>query len=470
MEDEPMATMERKERRWKVLWLDMDLVISLFNGFRDQKYLHLPVFEKLPKDVRFIDAQYSWERRQLGIRIEHESFEPVQDGERAPSVGYDLQYMGIETINATEVPGLKVRNLKRDDNELQRLHDTVHRLEKENAELRAKIEQEIAGLKAQFEKMGDGKVECVPHTMTFSKSSIKDIVTRTIEAQQRQAMLEREELLKNSAVPLAFNDAGAQLGQYVLTELPEDAPQLVVNQIVRNDKGVYGIVARPVHNREAMLVITHREPVTTPPSFQCSSCKISGDNPALFCAFNGVTTLCLPCNQRMDKSPLQFVEVTEAEKRFRDMLAKEEASKKRWTDDTSGKLVVGVDPAAPEGDRTVKEVFFTCTCGCKINLTLNPDAKACLGCGKAIIEIKPSRFVKLELPSQRRFTETFDVEPTNSRAQASFVCGRCKLRTQGLPADTIHVPGEKFLMLCQPCLEITKTVPLDQRKDLPWLQ
>lgn len=40
--------------------------------------------------------------------------------------------------------------------------------------------------------------------------------------------------------------------------------------------------------------------------------------------------------------------------------------------------------AAYTKEKTGSTKFYECTCGCKINLTINPDAKHCLGCGRVV--------------------------------------------------------------------------------------
>lgn len=99
--------MQKQSRRLKVLWLDLEYVVDVLSGMRQGRYLRFPVFPTLPDDVKYVDAAYSWERNQLGVRLSSETWPEVADGDTMPSV-FEDQW---ETIDVSTVPALATRQI-----------------------------------------------------------------------------------------------------------------------------------------------------------------------------------------------------------------------------------------------------------------------------------------------------------------------------------------------------------------------
>jgi hypothetical protein len=95
-------------RRCYNVWIPPETVMTLLGGWRHHEFLALPWLERatdangnrvdLPPDYRITDATFDWYRRAIGLRIEHESFPEVPDGEHCPPL-----YFREVTIRAVKV-------------------------------------------------------------------------------------------------------------------------------------------------------------------------------------------------------------------------------------------------------------------------------------------------------------------------------------------------------------------------------
>lgn len=128
-----------KDRRWKVMWLDMEFVIDVMSGFNFRGNWRFPEFPKLPDDVKFIDANYSWERRQLGVRIWSSEFPQVPDGEPVPNVIDPI--VAIVTYDAGSDPILARRAA--DVRRIEALTAEVERLRADHKAYQDELDQRI---------------------------------------------------------------------------------------------------------------------------------------------------------------------------------------------------------------------------------------------------------------------------------------------------------------------------------------
>lgn len=78
-----------------IVWIDPQDVVGLFRTLEGPGCVAMPSLQAcrdpltgerftMPPDVRVVDATYSWERGQIGLRIEHDSFPEVRPGEPTP--------------------------------------------------------------------------------------------------------------------------------------------------------------------------------------------------------------------------------------------------------------------------------------------------------------------------------------------------------------------------------------------------
>lgn len=89
-----------KGRHTYILWIPPELVTSLLGNWRYNACIAMPYFEEcadmngnrfsLPKDYDITDICYSWERRAIGLRLEHPSFPETAPGEQFPSLIYTV--------------------------------------------------------------------------------------------------------------------------------------------------------------------------------------------------------------------------------------------------------------------------------------------------------------------------------------------------------------------------------------------
>ena len=68
-----------KERRYKIVRMDSDLLVNIFNWHLDMPHcIALPITESLPEGTRVVEVHYNHCHRAWDITVEHESF-PVVD-------------------------------------------------------------------------------------------------------------------------------------------------------------------------------------------------------------------------------------------------------------------------------------------------------------------------------------------------------------------------------------------------------
>ena len=78
-----------KERRFKIIDIDQQSLIELFNELREPMFNRsLPMIDGLPKDAYVVSAEVNFCRRSISLIVASEDFEPAEQGrefERIPA-------------------------------------------------------------------------------------------------------------------------------------------------------------------------------------------------------------------------------------------------------------------------------------------------------------------------------------------------------------------------------------------------
>ena len=76
-----------KERRYKIVRMDQDLLVSIFNWHLDLPHcIALPISEHLPEGARVVAVNYNPSYGAFDLKVEHESFSPVALGCMIPAI------------------------------------------------------------------------------------------------------------------------------------------------------------------------------------------------------------------------------------------------------------------------------------------------------------------------------------------------------------------------------------------------
>lgn len=99
--------MPERSNRVKVLYLPEDFILAAVAGLYGNAYqfLRLPKLP-IPDGARAIACSASWDRRAIGLLVEHESFDEVPGSERPPEMvdQFEFQVVSIPLVENGKLP------------------------------------------------------------------------------------------------------------------------------------------------------------------------------------------------------------------------------------------------------------------------------------------------------------------------------------------------------------------------------
>ena len=90
--------MEKRERRFKMLSISAGDLLGFLMAARDGNHLRLPRFNGVPKDTRYEAINYNFVTDCFEVRLWHESFPVIPDGEMIPTQWAELYGVRLELL------------------------------------------------------------------------------------------------------------------------------------------------------------------------------------------------------------------------------------------------------------------------------------------------------------------------------------------------------------------------------------
>ncbi len=85
--DEEHVLQEKRERRFRVLWVSKQLFLNLLlNPLRQGDTIRCITMTGMPSDCNVEDACYDWQRDAFGLRLYHPTFDIVEPGSTAMDI------------------------------------------------------------------------------------------------------------------------------------------------------------------------------------------------------------------------------------------------------------------------------------------------------------------------------------------------------------------------------------------------
>lgn len=97
-----------KQRRWRLFFVKDDFIVAWIRQGLDMPDVHYVPITDLPSDTKILESAYDHDRRGYLIRVEHDSFDPVPDGDETPYWGV-LRWSIVKKPTHTLIGQLDIR-------------------------------------------------------------------------------------------------------------------------------------------------------------------------------------------------------------------------------------------------------------------------------------------------------------------------------------------------------------------------